>query len=269
MVIGPDTKIAALLKADPRALDAIVAITPKFEKLRNPLLRKLMAARTSIAMAARIGGCGVQAFYDQLEPLGFEADTSALPEEDSTHEVPAYLHQVAAKDIVTLDVRPVIEAGSDPLRQILSAVKEIPQGGALKIVNSFEPTPLIRLLEKQGFDYYVDEVQPGEIDTWFFRQDGSSAVVDIEKDTDSQGFEETLRKYEGFLIETDVRHLPMPQPMHTILEALETLAPGHALFVHHKRIPVFLLPELRDRDFDFRIKEVSDSEVKLLIFRAT
>ena len=51
------------------------------------------------------------------------------------------------------------------------------------------------------------------------------------------------------------------------LEALEKLPASTALFVHHKRIPVFLLPELRDRKFDYRIKEIGEGEVHLLIFK--
>jgi hypothetical protein len=51
MVITANTKIAAILKSNPAALEAIVSISPKFEKLRNPLLRKLMAGRASVSMA--------------------------------------------------------------------------------------------------------------------------------------------------------------------------------------------------------------------------
>ena len=43
MIINANTKIAAILKQHPDALEAIISLNPKFEKLRNPLLRKLMA----------------------------------------------------------------------------------------------------------------------------------------------------------------------------------------------------------------------------------
>ena len=85
--------------------------------------------------------------------------------------------------------------------------------------------------------------------------------------TESNDWQQVLQQYDGHLQTVDVRHLPMPQPMHTILEKLESLPDGEALLVHHKRIPVFLLPELADRGFDIRINEISDSEVHLLIFR--
>ena len=59
MMINANTKIAAILKQHPAALDAVIAVSSKFEKLRNPILRKVMAGRTSLAMAAKVGGCTV------------------------------------------------------------------------------------------------------------------------------------------------------------------------------------------------------------------
>ena len=61
--------------------------------------------------------------------------------------------------------------------------------------------------------------------------------------------------------------MEMPLPMHTILESLNKLPEDQALFVFHKRIPVFLLPELEDQHFSYRIKEISDGEVHLLIYK--
>jgi hypothetical protein len=62
MTINADTKIGAILKENPEALEAIVSISTRFEKLRNPLLRKIMAPRTTLSMASRVGGCSVSDF---------------------------------------------------------------------------------------------------------------------------------------------------------------------------------------------------------------
>lgn len=68
--------------------------------------------------------------------------------------------------------------------------------------------------------------------------------------------------------EIDVRDLEMPLPMLSILEALDQLPADQALYVNHKRIPMFLLPELEDRRFDHRSWEVGEGDVKMLIFKA-
>lgn len=266
MIITPNTKIAAILKSHPDALDAIVSITPKFERLRNPLLRKLMAGRTSIAMAAKISGCGLQVFYEKLLPLGFEVDTHEEEEAEKPHPVPAFLHSVKDDQVVVLDVRPEIESGRDPLKMILDAVKKIPAGGALKIINSFEPTPLIHLLKKQGFESFVDKADQDAIETWFFKEGAAAPEIVVNESGNSSDWDSIFEIYSGKMVDVDVRALQMPLPMHTILEALDVLPKDKALFVFHKRIPVFLLPELKERGFDFRIKEISDGEVRLLIF---
>ena len=74
MTINANTKIATILKQHPEALDAIIAVSSKFEKLRNPILRKVMAGRTSLAMASKVGGCRLEDFFIKLKPLGFETD---------------------------------------------------------------------------------------------------------------------------------------------------------------------------------------------------
>ena len=51
------------------------------------------------------------------------------------------------------------------------------------------------------------------------------------------------------------------------MEAIETLPAQKALYVYHKRIPVFLLPELVDKGISYRIKEIDANEVHLLLFK--
>jgi hypothetical protein len=77
-----------------------------------------------------------------------------------------------------------------------------------------------------------------------------------------------IARYKDKIQTIDVRSLEMPLPMLTILEALDTLPVETALYVYHKRIPVFLIPELAQRKFEYRVKEISESEVHLLIFKA-
>lgn len=268
MIINSDTKIAAILKQNPAALDAIISITPKFEKLRNPLLRKLMAGRTSLGMASKISGCSVTDFFKKLEPLGFETDhtpVKIIPEEEKPG-LPSFFNSLKPGQIKEFDVRPIIDKGEDPLKLIIKKIKSVQPGEALKIINSFEPTPLISLLKQQGFEAYVDLIEPQLVETYFFRTATGTFELD-EKENASEDWDAILEKFQDKLQTVDVRQLEMPLPMHTILEALENLPQDTALFVYHKRIPVFLLPELADRKFDYRIKEISDGEVHLLIFK--
>ncbi|MDD3772056.1 MAG: DUF2249 domain-containing protein [Weeksellaceae bacterium] len=269
MLINEQTKIAALLKHNSAALEAIVSLSPDFKKLRSPLLRKLMAGRTSIKMASKIGGCKPEDFFKVLHPLGFEADLSAPKEEEKTEKkpLPDYLKSLKSEQIIEFDVRQMLADGGDPLRPIQQKIKELPQNHALKIINTFEPVPLISLLEKQGFETFVDAVGEERIDTYFYKTSADSKVELETVNNDAADWDQILASFKENLVEIDVRHLEMPMPMMTILEALEELPDEKALYVYHKRIPVFLLTELKDRNFDYRIKEVQDGEVYLLIFK--
>jgi uncharacterized protein (DUF2249 family) len=269
MTINANTKIAALLKQNPGALEAIISISAKFAKLRNPILRKVMAGRTSIEMASRLGGCTVDDFLIKLQPLGFEIDkkTIAVDKNEEKKPVPEFLKSIKPDKIVALDVRSVIESGKDPLNIIMQKVKALETGYVLNVINSFEPTPLMYLLGKQGFESYTEIIRDELVHTYFYRKSDKPLVIDDQKNANSEGWDDILRRFNGKLETVDVKELPMPLPMHTILGALETLAEDKALFVYHKRIPVFLLPELEERNFSYRIKEIGDADVQLLIYK--
>ncbi len=269
MILNVNTKIAAVLKGHPGALEAIISISPKFTKLRNPILRKLMAGRTSLAMAARVGGCSVNDFFERLRPLGFEIDTSVQPSEiNDMKAMPQLLKDISPQRLISLDVRPILAAGADPLTLILGKIKELREGQVLEIINTFEPRPLMGLLKKQGFDSYAAIIKNDLVKTYFFKQSDEQTPVQPGKADKSEGWEEMLEIYAGKMEVIDVRDLEMPKPMMTILESLDKLADDKALFVHHKRIPVFLLPELEDRNLAYRINEISEGDVQLLIFKS-
>ena len=267
MMINANTKIAAILKQHPAALDAVIAVSSKFEKLRNPILRKVMAGRTSLAMAAKVGGCTVEDFFMKLKPLGFETDMVTVIAAEEKKVLPAFMTSLKNEQIIELDVRPVIASGKDPLNIIVQKVKTIQKGQVLKIINSFEPIPLIALLEKQGFVSYADTIQPDWVETYFYKINAAETTVKDSPAVSNEGWDILLKQFENHIKTIDVRHLEMPGPMMTILESLETLPADAALYVYHKRIPVFLLPELAERKFGYRVKEISDGEVHLLIFK--
>lgn len=268
MLINAHTKIGSILKESADALDAIISISPKFEKLRNPLLRKVMAARTSIATASKIGGCRVADFFNKLKPLGFEIDDSILAgQEVKKKKLPAFMLNLKQEQLTELDVRPLIMSGKDPLGLIMQKIRWLRPGETLKIINSFYPEPLILLLKKQGFDSFADVIDDNLVETYFYKNE-VIATTDTKPLVDVYGgWDEISEKYKDNLQTIDVRRMEMPLPMMTILDALDKLSVDSALFVYHKRIPVFLLPELSERKFSYLIRETRGGEINLLIYR--
>lgn len=268
ITINANTKIATILKASPDALDVIVSISSKFEKLRNPLLRKLMAGRTSLAMASDIGGCDVRDFFAKLKPLGFLIDEEIVVDKDEVTNLPAFLQDIQPEQLLALDVRPILEKGKDPLNDILQQVKALQEGQTLKIINTFEPKPLMLLLGRQGFQSFTIHEAAGVVATYFYKNENATLPGSLTVSAQPcNSWDDCLKKFEHKMQVIDVRNLEMPAPMLTILNALDNLQPGNALFVQHKRIPVFLLPELGERKFEYRVKEIADGDVQLLIFK--
>src|ERR1019366_2885018 len=113
---------------------------------------------------------------------------------------------------------------------------------------------------------YVDVVDDQLVETYFYKKDDVEISIDQAGDK-REDWDDCMQRFQNQIQTIDVRGLDMPGPMLTILDAIENLPFENALFVYHKRIPVFLLPELKDRKFDYRIKEIRDNEVHLLIFK--
>ncbi len=246
------------------ALDTIVSISPKFEKLRNPILRKLMASRASIQMACKIASCSVEEFFNKLRPLGFVCSYSNIEEKTKENTIPDFIKLITTTNLIELDVRPILNSGQDPLNQILNTINDANKFDIIKIINSFEPSPLIEVLKKQGFEHYVERISDDQVNTYFNNKLGNN--IDLTTNNNKSNFDEVLEKFDSKLIEIDVRNLEMPMPMMNILSALENLKNDEALFVFHKKIPVFLLPELAERNFDYAFKEIDEHNVNMIIF---
>ncbi len=274
MKINDQTKISELIKADKASIDAIAGVAKPFHRLKNPILRKIMASRVTIAEAAKMGGCQVTDIVLALIPLGFEYEKAEPAQTETGGQRPGWL-TAAADNVIWYDVRPIIESGTDPLKEILGKFKEVAPGDVLCIINSFVPTPLIRLLEQQKADAsYVETISDSEFHTYFLKKQKETPKENTTEKRDqvimddAASFDAVYHRFSPDQIrEIDVRYLEMPLPMQTILAELEELPAGHVLYVHHKRIPVYLLEELAGRAFEVHIHTVDESNVKMMLYK--
>ena len=53
--ISPDTKIGAMLDAYPQLEEVLLAMSPSFSKLKNPVLRRTVAKVATVRQVARVG----------------------------------------------------------------------------------------------------------------------------------------------------------------------------------------------------------------------
>ena len=64
----------------------------------------------------------------------------------------------------------------------------------------------------------------------------------------------------------DLRHLPPPEPMERILEAVEALAPGDCIEALTPCWPAPLLPIIEKQGCAWRREPAPDGEARILIF---
>lgn len=270
--IHAGTRIKTLLDVDTHGvIEELVKLNINFAKLRNPVLRSLFASRVTIADACRITHCKVEDFFNSMSQIGFLI--SSAPADPPMAIVRKAIDFNRIAQVHDLDARSYLENNLDPLKDILTMVNKMAAGERLKITNSFEPTPLISLLADKGFSYEVEFIKKDIVITWFEKHDMTSLVEDLASitasETDQQLFNRVLARFNPEqIIHIDVRDLEMPQPMLVILEHLDKLPFGGLLYVYHKKVPVFLLPELTKRGMVFSLNRHSASAVDMLIYRS-
>ncbi|MCF6170946.1 MAG: DUF2249 domain-containing protein [Bacteroidales bacterium] len=271
MKINANTRISALIDENEGVIDVISSINRHFRKLRNPVLRKMLAPRVRIADAAKIGGVPVCVMIDKLRDFGFEVEEECICDNELEPEI--FKHTNTEKSmkkasIIDLDVRPILAGGTDPFEAIMAILKTLNDDETLRIINTFEPIPLLNILKKKGYEYQTERPEAGVVHT--FLEKSAAAPKETQGETNQEAeltYDFALEKFAGKMKEIDVRDLEMPMPMVTILEELEKLNEEEALFVNHKKLPQYLLPELKDRAYKWVSKEMGEGDLKLIIFK--
>lgn len=175
--ITTNTRIQALLDVDQEGvISALVKLSNNFSKLKNPILRNLLAPRVTIAQACRVAHCEPLVFLTAMEQLGFLV--------------------IAAEEEASVQV-------------------------------SEQPTAC----DRKVFDLVLSRFDPRKI-TYI-----------------------------------DVCHLEMPQPMLLIIDHIGKLKSDEVLYIYHKKVPVFLLPELDKKGLRYSLLRKSAERYDMLIYK--
>jgi len=270
LTINAQTKVSQLLEVDrDLVIKTLVGLNKKFSKLKNPLLRNLLVKRVSIADACKISKTEIVDFMWSMKQIGFKVDAEALVENNIAVLNRSFREPL---DYFELDVRPVLAQDKDPLKEILAAIKKLEEGQGLKLINTFEPLPLIHLLADKGFSFRVEHPEPNLVITYFSKAgpgaDETATIPLTVPATDNDRFDRLMKRFdEHRVIFLDVRQLEMPKPMLAILERTPDLVAGNALFVYHKKIPVYLLPELEKQGLTYVFKTIGPADINMLIYK--
>jgi len=74
MEIDENTLIAEVINENNAAIEELAGINANFNKLRNPVLRKMFIANISITQAAAVGGVHPNIILNKLKDIGFKVN---------------------------------------------------------------------------------------------------------------------------------------------------------------------------------------------------
>jgi len=266
MVIRRDDRVSAVLRHDESLIEVFVSVSPAFEKLRNPRMRKVMSRLVTVEQAARIAGVDADELVRRLNAGPGAAATEPLPRAQpdapqAAGGLPAALRELPPEQIVEVDVREDLRAGREPFSRIMASRRDVPDGGALCVRAIFEPVPLYDVLGAQGLDHHTERLAEDDWRVWFYATPGRAPAPQPARP------EPPETEVENGAIVLDVRGLEPPEPMLRTLAALEQLPAGGVLIQINVRVPEFLLPLLDERGFTYEIREQEPGLVRVVIRR--
>ena len=112
MAILAQTKIKDALEAHAELKDILIGLSPRFKKLNNPIIFKMVSKWATIADIARIGGLSLCEILHTLnKAIGTEAELAEQAPDcikeaepiSSEEEIPGWVKN--AKQVVLMDVR--------------------------------------------------------------------------------------------------------------------------------------------------------------------
>lgn len=168
--ITPDTKLGSLLDALPELEPVLMELSPKFEKLKNPVLRKTVAKVATLRQVAKVGGVSLPELINTLRRAAGMDELKLENDNGEISNAPGWFH--SGTPVETLDIRPAIDSGEQPISIVMEKLDTLKAGEILKIIAPFEPAPLIDLAKQKGVAVHLQkESEAGPVNCFFRKPD--------------------------------------------------------------------------------------------------
>lgn len=161
LIISPKTKIGELIEAYPELENVLMSLSPLFEKLKNPILRKTVARVATIQQISVVGGIPVEKIVNLLRSeVGQETeDEEEDPGSAKSGETPSWFDE---KNItIKYDASTVINSGGSPMSEVLQKSNSLKQGEILELSTPFIPAPVLDMLKKKNFLVWTVQNESG------------------------------------------------------------------------------------------------------------
>lgn len=169
LIITPKTRIGELLDTYPELEEVLLEISPSFQKLKNPVLRKTIGKVATLQQAATLGNASVNEIINMLRSkvgqelyLGVSDDSGINYTQPDWYDTALVTH--------TFDASPLINSGQNPMQEVFDHLDKAGEDKIFKLITPFVPAPIIDLIDKKGYAHYCVESGQDQFSTLFIRK---------------------------------------------------------------------------------------------------
>lgn len=161
MIISPKTKVGELLDTFPQLESVLMEMSPSFEKLKNPILRKTVARVATLQQIAVVGGLSVDTIVNRLRK---EVGQETMEAESETA---VYLSEIPPdwfdekKIVKKFDATLLINSGGSPMNEILQQSNELKPEEIFELTTPFIPAPILDMLTTKNFRVWCKQNEIG------------------------------------------------------------------------------------------------------------
>lgn len=165
------------------------------------------------------------------------------------------------RNVVELDVRPMLAAKIEPFSAIMKKVKSLQPDDLFVLHAPFKPTPLFKVMGRKGFKHEAEKVGRKHWKVTFWKEDADTASDSPTTPAEEAQVSQSTSKTHYL----DNRGLEPPQPMIRTLSKLERMNKGETLVIHNDRRPMFLYPELDELGYSHETEEAPEGGYRITI----
>jgi len=161
LIISPKTKIGELLEAYPQLEQILISLSPVFEKLRNPILRRTVARVATIQQVSVVGGIPVEQIINRLR-MEVGQSVEEIKDNVLTSEVlgkPSWFDESGIT--LKFDATPVINSGGSPMSEVLQKANSLKPGEIFELQTPFIPAPILDMLRGKSFLTWTVQKEKG------------------------------------------------------------------------------------------------------------
>jgi len=148
MQINFETKVYDLLKMYPQLFDVLLGLSPRYKKLKNPLLKRTIARVASLRQASYLGGMTPEKLVNILRAeVGQDPIYDTKTNSEITKELPSWAKE---KEKIHLNATQLLEEDKNPFSVLTKSYKQIKENEVILLESDFIPSPLIEQMRKKN-----------------------------------------------------------------------------------------------------------------------